>query len=523
MSINKLDLKIISFLQEKGKLDLTDSDQLFGRSANSLKRHIVNINLYLPTEKQIKILGTTVLSTLTYNDYINFMNNLSLDEYFSSQSERIFTIIVLCFLNKSLNTTRLYEEIGISLTTKKKDNRALTEYLKLRNLDMEIIPKRGIEIVGDEINFRILTTSILASMLEMDYFGKLINRKANNPLQKMITMIFSEKTKIEIRQATELLEDFIEINEMRVSYPSKKFFYIYLILSLYRIKSGILLKADEKLQLKVRTYHLLKIKDHDEKDENLFLDYLISSLDYTSYTPPPIDNQLKEVIITFIAEIQKNIITTFYSSEPVFNEVYKYIYKSIIRNKHDYHFYDNKLDDTHRELPKLFGIVSRAIPVIESKIDIQFTRQQISTLTLIFRKFIMENKIIGRNSKRIVIVTNSTVEKTSFFVENLRHYVDVTIVENININELHLLKDLDYNSIITFSNRIATLLGEENYTCIKLNFYLHPDDIEKLLGLGFSSSSRRKILSDPFLDEIANKSPSEIKKLLLQKFSSHFL
>lgn len=520
MSINNLDLKIISFLQEKGKLDLTYSDQLFGRSANSLKRHIVNINLYLPTEKQIIISGNMVLSTLRYNDYINFVSNLSLDEYISSQRERNFIIIVSSFLNESLNTTKLYEEMGISLTTKKKDNKALTEYLKVRNLDVKVVPKRGIEIVGHERAYRILTTSILASLLEIDSFGNLINRKANNPLQKMIIKIFSEKTQVEIHQAKELLEEFIETNELRMSYPSKKFCYIYLILSLYRIKKGSILKGDEKPNLKVRKYQLLKEQD---PNENLFLDYLVSSLDYTFHRPLPIDKQLQEVTIAFIDEIQKNIITTFYNYELVFTEVYQYIYKSIIRNKYEYNFYDNKLDDTHKELSKLFGIINRALPVIENKIDLQFSRIQISTLTLIFRKFIMGNKVVGRNSRKIVIVTNSAVEKTSFFVENLKHYVDVTIVGNININEFHQLKNLKYDSIITFSNRIATLLEEENYSCIKLNFYLHQSDIEKLLGLGFSSSSRRKILSDVFLKEISNKSPDEIKKLLLKKYSSHFL
>ncbi|MBY0095039.1 helix-turn-helix domain-containing protein [Priestia aryabhattai] len=520
MSINKLDLKIISFLQEKNKLDLTDSYKRFSRSANSLKRHIANINLYLPTEKQIKIVGNTVISNLKYNDYISLVSTLSLDDYISSQKERNFAIIVLSFFNKYLNTTKLYEEIGISLTTKKKDTKALNEYLKEKNLSMEIIPKKGIEIVGHERSYRILTTSILASLLEIDSFGNIINRKANNPLQKMIIKIFSEKAEAQICQAKELLDKLIEVNKMRMSYLSKKFCFIYLILTLYRIQEGNGIESITKLKLKIRKYQLLK---EQNQDENLFLDYLISSLDYTFYELPPLDNQLQEVTITFINEIQKNIITTFHNYDLLFNEVYKYVYKSIIRNKYDYTFYDDKLDHTHTELPKLFGIVSRAIPVLEKKIDIRFSDIQISTMTLIFRKFIMENKVIGRNSKKIVIVTNSAVEKTSFFVENLRHYIDLKVVGNININEIHQLKNLEYDLIITFSNRIATLIEDENYSCIKLNFYLHQSDIQQLLDLGFSSSSRRKILSDVFLKDISNKSPDEIKELLLKKYSSHFL
>ncbi|WP_285767429.1 helix-turn-helix domain-containing protein [Peribacillus sp. SI8-4] len=520
MSINKLDLEIISYLQEKGTLDLSDSYKRFNRSTNSLKRHIANINLYLPNENQIKIVGTTVSSHLKYNDYINFVSKLSLDEYVSSQKERNFAIIILSFFNKYLNTTKLYEEIGISLTTKKKDTKALNEYLKGKNLSMEIIPKKGMEIVGHERSYRILTTSILASLLEIDSSGNIINRRANNPLQKMIIQIFSEKAKAQICQAKELLERLIEENEMRMSYLSKKFCFIYLVLTLYRIQEGDSIERVTKLTFKVRKYRLLQTKN---QDENVFMDYLISSLDYTFYESPPLDQQLQEVIIAFINEIQKNIITIFHNYDLLFDEVYKYVYKSIIRNKYDYHFYDDKLDHTHTELPNLFGVVSNAMPVLENKIDIHFSSIQISTLTLIFRKFIMENKVIGRNSKKIVIVTNSAIEKTHFFVENLRHYIDLKVVGTININELHQLKDLEYDLIITFSNRIAALLEDENHSCMKLNFYIHQSDIQKLLALGFSSSSRRKILSDVFIEEITNKSADDIKALLLEKYSSHFL
>lgn len=131
--------------------------------------------------------------------------------------------------------------------------------------------------------------------------------------------------------------------------------------------------------------------------------------------------------------------------------------------------------------------------------------------------------MIGRNRKKIVIVTNSAIEKTSYFVENLRHHIDLSVVGTFNIHELYEIENLDYDLIITFSNRIATLLLENKYSCVKLNFYFDQNDIDTLLNLGFSSSSRRKILLDHFLNEIADKNSDEIKEILLKKYPSHFL
>lgn len=480
---------------------------------------MMNINLHLPDDKQLRIEKNTIISQLKYNDYIDFVSNLQLEHYISSQKERIAAIIVFSFFYPILNVSKLYEKMGMSLTTKKKDNKALTEYLNKRNLRFEVVPKKGMKVAGSERSYRILTASILVSLVEIDSAGNLMNRKANNPLQKMIFEVFAEMAKVEIAEAKDLLNKFIKENQVRMSYPSKKFCLLCLVLSLYRFRQGYMLEAEMELDLKVPNYQLFI----NQKRENLFFTYLAASLDYMSFSPPPMDTRLKMAVLAFINQVQDHIVTTFYDYEAIFNEVYSYIYKCYIRNKLDYNLYDKKLDDTHKVLPKLYRTVSKATPIIETKMDVQFSKLQISALTLLVRKFTMKNKVIGRNSRKIVIVSNSAIEKTSYFAENLRHHLDVTVAGTYNINELYELEHIEYDLIITFSNRIAALLAENSYSCVKLNFYLNQRDIDKLLKIGFSSSSRRKILSDHFIDEIKDKDPEEIKELLLTKYPSHFL
>ena len=121
-----------------------------------------------------------------------------------------------------------------------------------------------------------------------------------------------------------------------------------------------------------------------------------------------------------------------------------------------------------------------------------------------------------------MIVSNSAIEKIDFFVEILKIYTDVDIVLKININELYLLKDTEYDLIITFSNRIKSLLEFNGYENIKLNFYLGNEDVEKLFSLGVSTGSR-KIKVNGFIEEIKGKSEEEIKELLLNKYEHYFL
>lgn len=65
---------------------------------------------------------------------------------------------------------------------------------------------------------------------------------------------------------------------------------------------------------------------------------------------------------------------------------------------------------------------------------------QLSTLTLIFREHVLKNKIAGRNLKKIVIITNSAKEKSTFFSQQLLYYFDIQVIAILNINELYQLK-----------------------------------------------------------------------------------
>ena len=58
---------------------------------------MMNINLHLPDDKQLRIEKNTIISQLKYNDYIDFVSNLQLEHYISSQKERIALLLFFLF------------------------------------------------------------------------------------------------------------------------------------------------------------------------------------------------------------------------------------------------------------------------------------------------------------------------------------------------------------------------------------------------------------------------------------------
>ncbi|MFV0577127.1 MAG: helix-turn-helix domain-containing protein [Fusobacterium ulcerans] len=94
-------------------------------------------------------------------------------------------MIVYSFFSEILNMTSLYDNLGISLTTKKKDSKELNNILESNELKSEIVAKKGIKVIGNERNYHILIASILSDVFDLDFDDSLINRKANNPLERM--------------------------------------------------------------------------------------------------------------------------------------------------------------------------------------------------------------------------------------------------------------------------------------------------------------------------------------------------
>ena len=225
-------------------------------------------------------------------------------------------------------------------------------------------------------------------------------------------------------------------------------------------------------------------------------------------------------MITFIEE---QINTKFYLKNKVFDAVYAYLYKSALKNYLRYSFYDDKLDDTFRKYSKISNAILKKTEYLEREYKIKLTIHQISSLTLIFETFLLNNRIFGENTKKIVIITNSSIEKINFFIQRLSHYLEFKMVAYLTINEIHKLKHIDYDFIITFSNRITLVLFQEfNIESLKTKFYFDYTDIQKYIDSGFTEAVNKKINKKEFIKKILKKDQNEIEAILDEEYPEYF-
>lgn len=518
MSVHSSDLKTASFLQERHSVPLDLCAQKLKRSVSSIKRSIACINEFLPESRQILITNNQAVFQMNYREYLDFVSSLAFQDFCPSRQERLHVMAIYAFLNFSLNMTHLYQTLYLSPGTKKKDSQAFSEWLEQYELYTEVLPRRGIRVLGSERRFRILVTDLLSKCLELDSNFMPTLRRANNPLQTLLASYFLVKADSGLKRANEVIRAFIDRTKCRISYASAKFLYLYLGCAFHRMDAGFFIPSVTPLDLSIRDYALID----DNTNENAFFNSLISSLD----TDPPIiphDNEKLRILSRELIEsVQNHIITYILNDHRVYEDVYRYLHKCIIRNTQNFTFYDNKLEDTHFHYHLLYDVLKSEISACESSYQITISPSQIASLTLIFRTYTDKNKLAGRNQKRLVVVTNSSMEKILFFIGKMKLTFDVRLIDVININELHRIQNLSYDYLIVFSNRISMLLAENGYSSLKLNFYLTEDDLRLLEKSGFSTS-RRKIRVSSFLNATTGMDRETLSRYLLSQYEDFFM
>lgn len=519
MTITAFDLKLANFIQDKGSIDLNLCVSLFNKSESTLKRNIYKLNEYLSEDLHFSINNHHVKTNMTYEDFSKLCEEIQLKDYSISLNERIILFICYTFFEGTLNTTKLYQELNLSISTKKSDRKELDKFLHDKEVQVINRRRKGIELVGNERFLRMYVAQKLIEVIELNENDEFVQRKANTPVQVLLYNKFEEYLAVYHDEVTEELENLFKKFQSSVDYASKKFIYIHTAISLLRIKKGYGIQNSLKNMPAIPHYHMLPI----EKDSQ-YLDYFIASLNYKEPLDFPKNPTIQKITKDFIQMIEKKMNVYFHLKDEIYKEIYAYLYKCQIKNKLKYNFYDDKLDNTQHVFPSLFTLIKNLMEDYQNKYHFSLTEEQMSVVCLIIETYIMKNNVITKENPKVVIITNSSVEKVNFFLESLKEFVDYEMVSYLTINELYKLELLNFDYILTFSNRITILLRELGWQSIKLNFYLGNEDYKVLIDNGFRSNRNKKFKSEEFIEKLMQQKTNEEKiRFLRENYSEYFL
>ncbi|MBT9430910.1 helix-turn-helix domain-containing protein [Candidatus Symbiopectobacterium endolongispinus] len=515
--MNSFDLSLLKYVQEHSPVSIDDVMSKFGKTTSTLKRSLKSINECLEPEYHLHIDGKLIVTAITYRQYIDFLTSIPFNRYITTAEERIKNLSVALCLHDVVNKSEYYRKLNISSTTLKNDNQALCAFLQANHPSITAIPRQGSHLEGDEILLHITICLTILKTVEIGDDNVLIPHKANKPINKSIVVQFLTECKDEIASAADLYQRQLTPH-VTLGYNSKKYFLVYMSIALHRMRCGHVITHSDDLSFIQSFNFTLLNREHEDR----FLDLLISSLTYTWRPFAIYDATLISQVRQLCKSLKPLLRANIYNIFPFFAEVYQFIYSTIIQNKFNLFLMTKKLHEVQTRYASLYQGVVQATGSIADHYHNRFSPVHLSTLVLILKKYELQNRIHSEDRKRVIIVTNSSESKVGYFKEVLKSHFHIDIIGCVNINELHTLKQLPFDLLITFTNKISSYLKYYQLPYIKVNFYLSRDDISLLSECGLSLA-KKKIPTEAFIQDIDWLDRPQLRALLEQKYPDFFI
>ncbi|WP_312953369.1 hypothetical protein [Superficieibacter sp.] len=515
--MNSFDLTFLKYLQDHSPLPVDEATRRFGKTLSTLKRTMKELNELLPADLQLHQDNHFLVTRMGYADYVNFLQQVRFNRYLTAPDERVRDLFVALSLNDVVNKSEYYRRFFVSPGTLKNDNPVMALFLRQRGLALIGVPRRGSQLTGDEFQLRVAACMTILKTVEVDENNRLIAHQASEPANRSIAEQFLTACATHTVQAAWLYETRI-CPAFALSYNGKKYFLVYMSLTLQRIARGWRIENTTAAGFISTFAHRLL----DDPQENAFLDLVLASLSFTRRPATLYDPALAHEVNGFCQQVEQHLAATLHDRQRWFTEVYAFLHAAIVQNKFNLWFDDKKLHDVQAHYSTLWQHTQHALGSIEQRWQIRFSAAHLATLVLIVKKFELRNRVLSERRKRVIIVTNSSESKVGYFKEVLRSWFHIEIPECVNINEIERLKQQPFDLLITFTNKISSYLKYHHLDYVKVNFHLTQDDITLLRQCGLSRA-RKKIPVGAFVEQIQGMDGERLRAFLEQHYADLFI
>ena len=389
-------------------------------------------------------------------------------------------IIFKYIVEERTNIKKLSEEFKVSRTTIKKD----LKYIKERFLNENSVEE--LSEYENEIEIRIILVKIL-----LKYIGTLMLKIKNNIVAKFIEKnFFNVNRKIIKKFLEEISEEKLLKNEFY------DFFYSYMIISIFRIKSGkrIVSKIlNEEFLRSTKEYGIIEkyinIVEKENKiifneNERLHLsDYLIGFFSY-SYNTKIFEKwiEVNLIIKNMIYKLEKETGINFSEDKVLLEGLLNHIKPAIYRAKNGIYLeqieiYFNESEYLDKNLLKK---VEEEVKKIENLLDIKFKKEETILFTVHFQVSMERIFEKRKQNKKVLLMCIGGYGTTTILVYKLKEKYDLKELKLISYLELSDINLKEYDAIITTINLKKSIQESLNIKVIKVSPFLIEEDIRKL-------------------------------------------
>lgn len=511
--------RILKFLltQEK-KVLLKDIAEHFKVSERTIRYEIDKINEELNEKKQNQILLAKGECYIEKREDIKKILSENTPYIPSAKERELFILLNICLIRKIKQST-FSNYLDISISTVKSHLRDIRKILDIYNLKLEILPRKGLVIVGSEEQIRQCT--LKAITLCKREKSKFLDNIINGYLRE----INQEGIKLFINYCQKLMEKIIsdEAYDIILKYITLVIYFNKNDNKITSIKNSNFLENTKEYEAIIQSKALLEgfYEIEFSKEEYLKItDYFLGSHTY-NITYSYYENwvEIEIIVKNFIEKVNKELEVNITNDETLILGLINHIKPTIYRIKNGIELENSIYEEVVESYPNLFSVVKRAVEELENFIGITFTNDEIAFLTIHFKAAIDRNIKIKKEKLKVLIVCGSGYGSSKLLAQQIKDIYRVEIVDAIPrylLEKVERRKDIDL--ILT-----TVSLDDFNTTkdIIMVNPILSKEDIQKLDNYPIPKDNKKIVFSQliKVLEEnsniiITDKLLNELKKFL---------
>ncbi len=522
MIISSRTIKILEYVSRKGETTIRDIGENLLLSERIVRYEIDNINFIVSNEKTASYI-INKRGRLHMNNtpkMLGIIEDLKEVEKVSKHEREDYIFIKLLFEGK-INLRRLTEELDVSRTTVKKD---------LASLEMK---KTGIEIVNNSLCFPVNDEfekrKLLIDTLD-EYIDEYLNGIGNNIVIDVLKKMFSKEEQL-------LIEKFLKnISEHNLKANKLyKTFYMYLIITIQRIRTNNLILKNENANFLKTTEEYQKINKEiilleknfeilfTENEKLQIADFLTGLFSYSYNTSIfdvwiKINIFIKEIIKNVGGKLKINLEDDVWLLEGLMNHIKPAIYR--IRNNINLKSMEVYYEEAREIYPRLFTVIKEELKAMEKLINIEFPENELLLFLIHFQAALERNKNNGE-IKNVLLVCIGGFGTTNILAYKLQRAYELNEIKIISYLEI----DKSYRNIdavITTADLNINVKENISVPVIKVSPFLTERDTAILNEHGFSRKQNTYDISEIVkqLNESASiKNKEKFRKELQNIFS----
>ena len=503
-------VELLKFLlSKKNKILLKELAEHFNLSERSIRYEIEKISEEIEEENFNFFLNK---GEVWIDNYVYLEKFLEDNRgYILSPKEReLYIFLKICF-ERVINQTVISDELEISKSTIKTHLRDIRKILELYNLELELLPKKGLIVKGEEEQFRQCT-------LKAIYLSKKQKSKfLDDIIKKYLKNINEDGLKLFINYCQKLMDKIIsdEAYEIILRYLTMVIFFNRKDCKINSIKNENFLKSTKEYDSVQKSKALLEGYYEIELSEAEYLkitDYFLGSHTYNiSYSYYENWVEIEIIIRNFIEKVNKKLDVDVSNDETLILGLVNHIKPTIYRIKNGIELENTIYEEVIESYPKLFSLVKSSVGELEKFINNKFTNDEIAFITIHFKAAIDRNVKKKREKLKLLIVCGSGYGSSKLLAQQIRDIYRVEIVDTIPkylLEKMAKRKDIDV---------ILTTVPIENFKTekeiIKVSSLLTKEDIQKLDSYPIPRDNK-KILFSELLNVIEQNTGEKVNEKL---------